>query len=110
MRNQDFLFVHNVITYSSVCTYIIATSLLLNKVVFLQSYIFLQFIDEGKDDFPEIDRISLYTLRIYGILSIPMLLSSSYTLSYVFTAGTVSYRFVLDLCFDQTFFIFTLYL
>lgn len=47
-----------------------------------------------QEDFPEIDHISLYTLRIYIILGVPMLLSAAYTLSYVFTAGTVSYRFV----------------
>ncbi|XP_046742427.1 uncharacterized protein LOC124409078 [Diprion similis] len=56
--------------------------------------------DEIKNDFPEIDHISLYTLRIYVIIGIPMLLSAGFTMSYVFTAGTVSYRCLLTECED----------
>ncbi|XP_015509581.2 uncharacterized protein LOC107216806 [Neodiprion lecontei] len=56
--------------------------------------------DEIPNDFPEIDHISLYTLRIYVILGIPMLLSACFTMSYVFTAGTVSYRCLLTECED----------
>ncbi|XP_048514701.1 solute carrier family 22 member 21-like isoform X2 [Athalia rosae] len=53
-------------------------------------------------EFPEIDNISWYTLRIYVIISLPLLVSAGFTLSYAFTTGTISYRCFVPECEDLT--------
>lgn len=50
--------------------------------------------DHTPREFPEIDHIGLYTVGILCFLSMPLILSASRSMSYAFTAGSVSYRFV----------------
>lgn len=42
----------------------------------------------------EIDKMGLYQLTMYMIISVPLMLSATYSLGYAFTAGEVDYRYL----------------
>jgi hypothetical protein len=40
----------------------------------------------------DIEAFGKYQLTIYGLITLPLILSAGFTLDYVFTAGEVKYR------------------
>ncbi|XP_012264112.2 solute carrier family 22 member 5-like [Athalia rosae] len=51
-------------------------------------------------EFPEIDKFGPYTVTIFFLLSLPLILSASRSMSYAFTTGTMSYRCSVKECED----------
>lgn len=60
-----------------------------------------QGMDENTDvpsELQELDSLGMYQVMLYLLISIPLCLTAGFSLSYVFTAGEVSYRCLVPEC------------